>query len=101
MKYKVIISDRVKEMLGIHIRFLAQVNNSAAIKLKNRLVEEIRSLQDMPHRYPFFNENYIPANKYHKLYVENWYLVLYQIKDDTVYVDWIVDCRQDYRWLLK
>ena len=101
MKYKVIISDRAKEMLGMHIRFLAQVNKTAATKLKNRLVEEIRSLQDMPQRYPFFNENYIPANKYHKLSIENRYLVLYQIKDDTVYVDWIVDCRQDYQWLLK
>ena len=30
MKYKVIISDRAKEMLGMHIRFLAQVNKSAA-----------------------------------------------------------------------
>ena len=101
MKYKVIISDRAKEMLSMHIRFLAQMNKTAATKLKTRLIEEMRSLQDMPQRYPFFNENYIPANKYHKLYVENWYLVLYQIKDDAVYVDWIVDCRQDYQWLLK
>jgi len=54
MKYKVVISDRAKEMLGMHIRFLAQVNKTAATKLKSRLVEEIRSLQDMPQRYPFF-----------------------------------------------
>ena len=101
MKYKVIISDRAKEMLGMHIRFLSQVSKSAAAKLKARLIEEMRSLQNMPQRYPFFSDNYIPANKYHKLYVENWYLVLYQIKDDTVYVDWIVDCRQDYQWLLR
>ena len=101
MNYKVIISDRAKEMLGMHIRFLAQVNKTAATKLKRRLVEEMQSLRDMPQRYPFFHENYIPANKYHKLYVENWYLLLYQIKDDTVYVDWIVDCRKDYQWLLK
>jgi plasmid stabilization system protein ParE len=101
MKYHIIISERAKEMLGMHIRFLAQVNKAAASKLKNRLVAEIRSLQTMPQRFPFFNEDYIPANKYHKLYVENWYLVLYQIKDDTVYVDWILDCRQDYSWLLR
>ena len=62
MKYRVIISDRAKEMLGMHIRFLAQVNKPAAKKLKDRLVTEIRSLQDMPQRYPFFNEYYIPAN---------------------------------------
>lgn len=101
MQYKVIISERAKEMLGMHIRFLAQVNKTAANKLKNRLIDEIRALQEMPQRYPLFNENYIPANKYHKLYGENWFLVLYQIKDDTVYVDWIVDCRQDYQWLLR
>ncbi len=101
MKYHVIISERAKEMLVMHIRFLSQVNKTSASKLKARLVEEIRSLETMPQRYPFFHENYIPANKYHKLYVENWYLVLYQIKDDTVYVDWILDCRQDYQWLLR
>ncbi|MBE6932260.1 MAG: type II toxin-antitoxin system RelE/ParE family toxin [Ruminococcaceae bacterium] len=101
MKYHVIVSDRAKEMLGMHIRFLAQVNKPAAVKLKNRLIEAMRSLQDMPQRYPFFQESYIPANKYHKLYVENCYLILYQIRDDTVFVDWIVDCRQDYQWLLK
>ena len=67
MKYRVIISDRAKEMLGMHIRFLAQVNKPAAKKLKDRLVTEIRSLQDMLQRYPFFNEAFIPANKYHKL----------------------------------
>ena len=101
MRYQVIISDRARQMLGMHIRFLGQVNKPAAVKLKKRFLEELRSLQEMPQRYPFFNENYIPANKYHKLYVENWFLVLYQIKDDTVYVDWVVDCRQDYQWLIK
>ena len=101
MKYKVIISDRAKESLGLHLRFLAQASKPAAVKLKHRFLEEIRSLEEMPQRYPFFNEEYISVNKYHKLYVENWYLVLYQIKDDRVYVDWIVDCRQDYPWLLR
>ena len=101
MRDQVIISDRARQMLGMHIRFLGRVNKLAAVKLKKRFLEELRSLQGMPQRYPFFNENYIPANKYHKLYVENWFLVLYQIKDDTVYVDWVVDCRQDYQWLIK
>ena len=101
MKYKVIISDRARESFALHLRFLAQASKSAAVKLKHRFLQEIRSLEEMPQRYPFFNEDYIPVNKYHKLFVENWYLVLYQIRDYTVYVDWIVDCRQDYSWLLK
>lgn len=101
MKYSVIISDRAREMLGVHIRFLAQINKSAATELKNRLIMEIRSLEEMPQRYPFFNEPYLPVNKYHKMFVKNNYLVLYQIKDSTVFVDLIVDCRQDYQWLLR
>lgn len=80
---------------------LAQVNRKAAVELKKRFLEEFRSLESLPQRYLFFNTDFIPPNKYHKLYVQNWFLVLYQIKDDTVYIDWIVDCRQDYPWLLK
>ena len=101
MQYQVIISEQAKQNLLLHVRFLAQISKPAAQKLRKRLVEEIRSLEQMPHRYPFLNVEFIPPNKYHKLYVENNYLILYQIRDCTVYVDWIVDCRQDYQWLLK
>lgn len=101
MKYTVIVSDRARQMLGQHIRFLARVNRNAAGELKKRFLEEFRTLEDFPQSNPFFIGDFIPPNKYHKLYVQNWFLVLYQIKDSTVYVDWIVDCRQDYQWLLK
>ena len=33
-KYKVIVSDRAKRMLGTHIRFMAQVNKEAAAAKK-------------------------------------------------------------------
>ena len=100
-KYKVIVSDRAKQMLGIHIRFMAQVNKDAAIAKKKELMAAMRSLDHMPQRFPFFEEAYIPTNKYHKMFVAKWYLVLYQIQDDTVYVDYILDCRKDYSWLIR
>ena len=100
-KYKVIVADRAKRMLGTHIRFLAQVNKDAATATKKKIVAELRSLSEMPYRYPFFEEAYVPKNKYHKLFIDKWYLVLYQIQDDTVYVDYILDCRQDYSWLVR
>ena len=55
-KYKVIVSDKAKQMLGMHIRFIAQVNKEAAIKKKKELIEAIRSLEYMPHKFPFFEE---------------------------------------------
>lgn len=99
--YKIIISEKAKQMLGTHIRFLAQINKSVAIKKKSKIIKEIRSLAQMPHRFPFFEEMCIPKNKYHKMFVENWYIVLYQIKDDKVYVEYIIDCRTEYSWLVK
>ena len=101
MIYKIIVSDRAKQLLGFHIKFLANVNKESAKKTKARIIEGIRSLEKMPARYPFLNEQYIPRNKYHKMFIENRYLVTYQIKDSTVFVDYILDCRQDYGWLIK
>ena len=99
-KYKVIVSDRAKNMLGMHIRFMAQVNKEAAGAKKKEIMAALRSLSRMPQRFPFFEEMYISPNKYHKMFIEKWYLVLYQIQDDTVYVDYILDCRKDYGWLI-
>ena len=100
-KYRVIVSERARRMLGTHIRFVAQVNKEAAIAKKKELMTAMRSLESMPQRFPFFEETYIPPNKYHKMFVAKWYLVLYQIEDDTVYVDTILDCRKDYSWLIR
>ena len=99
-KYKVIVSDRAKRVLGSHIRFMAQVNKDAASTKKKEIITAIRVLNHMPQRFPFFEEAYIPSNKYHKMFIEKWYLILYQIQDDTVYVEYIVDCRKDYNWLI-
>lgn len=100
-KYKVIVSDRAKRMLGMHIRFMSQVNKKAAAEKKKEIMAAMRSLCQMPQRFPYFEELYITPNKYHKMFIEKWYIVLYQIQDDTVYVDYILDCRKDYSWLIK
>jgi plasmid stabilization system protein ParE len=88
-------------MLGYHVQFIAQKSPAAARSVKNELMEAIRSLYQMPERFPFLDGEYIPPNKYHKMFVMKWYLILYQIKDRTVYIDYIVDCRQDYAWLIR
>lgn len=42
----------------------------------------------------------IIPNKYHKMFIEKWYPILYQIQDNTVFAEYIVDCRKDYSWLI-
>ena len=100
-QYKVIVSDRARQMLSGHVRFLAHKSPAAARKIKNELMEAMRSLHCMPERYPFIEADFIPPNKYHKMLVEKRYLILYQIRDLAVFVDYILDCRQDYKWLMR
>ena len=101
LSYNVIVSERARQMLIEHVRFVAQKDPKAARKTKRELLKAMRSLSAMPERCPYFIAEYIPANKYHRLYVERNYIVLYKIKEQTVNVEYIVDCRQNYSWLLR
>ena len=98
--YTVIVSDKAKNMLASHMMFLAQVSKDAAKAKKKEIITAIKSLSLFPQRLPFFSAEYIPPNKHHKMAIEKWYLILYQIKDDTVFIDYILDCRRDYHWLI-
>ncbi len=99
-KYIVIISERASEMLVSHTRFLAQVSEQAAQNLIEKFKASAKSLEDLPERNPRFDIPSMPINKYRKLLLCKQYLLIYQIKGNVVYVDYIVDCRQDYEWLL-
>ena len=98
--YTVIISDEASQMLISHTRFLAQVSEKAALDLIAEFGEKAKSLEEFPDRNPWFSDPSIPAGKYRKLLVGKRYLLIYQVKGNTVYVDYVVDCRQDYGWLL-
>ncbi len=99
-RYRVIISERAGEMLVQHTRFIAQVSLQAADKLRMDIVEAAKSLQEYPERGSWIVDPVLPANVYKKLVVDKRYLLIYKIKDGTVYIDYIVDCRQEYSWLI-
>lgn len=73
-RYKVIVSNRAKRMLGTHIRFMAQVNKEAATAKKKEIMTAMRLLSQMPQRFPFFEEPYITPNKYNKITFRNRHL---------------------------
>jgi len=101
VQYNIIVSERTRQMFAGHVRFLAQKSPDAARRVKNDLLNGIRSLSQMPERFPFLDNEFVTPNKYHKMIVAKRYLILYQIKDLTVYVDYVVDCRRDYTWLMQ
>lgn len=58
-KYKVLVSPKAKEMLDEHIEFIAQINVDAARNKKNEIMKGLRSLSNMPARFPLFESKYI------------------------------------------
>ena len=99
--YSVVVSERAAQMLVSHASFLANVNVEAANRLTSEFVETANSLRNMPQRHPRLRGDYIPRNTYRFALFEKRYMLIFQIVDDIVYVDYVVDCRQDYRWLLQ
>jgi plasmid stabilization system protein ParE len=99
-RYQVIISERAGEMLVQHTRFLAQVSPQAADKLRLDFIEAAKSLQEFPERGPWLVDPALPITVYRKLLMDKRYLLIYKIKDNTVYIDYMLDCRQEYSWLM-
>lgn len=73
----------------------------AADRLVTSFETAANSLAVMPERCAWLIADSISRNKYRKILFESRYLLLFQIRDNTVYVDAVVDCRQDYGWLLR
>lgn len=99
--YQVIVSERAKQMLVSHAAFLAQASPDAAERLVSSFENAANTLNSMPQRCSWLTREYIPENKYRFLVFEKRYLLIFQIRDDIVYVDYVLDCRQDYGWLIQ
>ena len=95
-----IVSERAKQMLVYHAAFLAQVSLEAAERLTAEFEKAANSLEVMPQRCPWFSGEYIPRNTYRFILFEKRYMLLFQIVDNTVYADYVLDGRQDYSWLI-
>ena len=100
-RYHVIVSERAAQMLVSHAAFLAQASPEAAKHLTAEFEKTINSLEIMPQRCPWLTGEYIPKNAYRFILFEKRYMIIFQIVDNIVYADYIVDCRQDYEWLIR
>ena len=100
-KYRVIVSERATQMLISHAAFLAQVSPEAAERLTAEFEKTANSLELMPQRCPWLTWEYIPRNAYRFILFEKRYMIIFQIVDDIVYANYVVDCRQDYNWLIR
>ena len=100
-RYLVHISDTAKQMLASHADFLDQVSEEAADRLVDSFIEATDSLETLPERCPWYKGGFIPHNVYRHLLFEDRYALIFQVNENVVSVDYVIDCRQDYSWLFR
>ena len=98
--YDVKITDTAWEQMIEHARFLANVSVSAANALVDEFIKSTGTLSKMPERCPWLTHDALPFQKYRKIVFGKYHMALFVIRGDVVYVSVVVDCRQDYGWLL-
>lgn len=98
--YRVVVSRRATAQLVEHAAFMARLDEKLAYRLVADFQTAANSLQRMPFRNPVLRGDVFPAEKYRKMLFDKYHLLLYQVREDTVYVEFVVDGRQDYQWLL-
>jgi len=97
-KYKVILAEHADRMLLAHTEFLARVSIPAARKLICEFKDLKNNLSINPHQYPYADDldvPGIPPNTYRKGVFFGRYKALFLIENSAVYIDAIIDCRQD------
>ena len=83
-------------MLISQAAYLAQTNLEAAERLVVSFETAANSLSTMPQRCPWLTGGHIPQNKYRFLIFEKYYMLIFQISNNIVYADYVVDGRQNF-----
>ena len=95
--YNVIIAERADKMLISHARFLAKASKSAALRLADGFEEILRELGENPYQFPMETDANLPEGVYRKALFCKWYKAVFTVEGRNVYLDAVLDCRQDNR----
>ena len=100
-KFQVIVSKRAAQQLVEHAVFMARSEERLARQLAADFWKAADSLKSFPYRIPILRSSVFVTEKYRKMVFGKWYLLIYQIKGERVLVEYVIDGRQDYQWLIQ
>ena len=93
-KHRVILATRVRLQLLYHASFISRVSPNAAKRFLKAFSEVIKRLKDNPFQFPV-DQVFVELNlPYRKALFEGRYKILFTIEGLDVFVDSVVDCRQ-------
>jgi hypothetical protein len=93
-KYKVIVSKHVAEHLLEHVRFISNVSLVAARNFISEYESILNRLENNPFEFQI-DTSFDNPDEYRRAVFSKWYKCIFLIKGSTVYIDSVIDCRQD------
>jgi len=77
--------------------YISQDNKTAAEKLRKKIYDGIKGLNDFPYKYPVVQEKDAPgAARGYRYMVVNPYIVFYRVLDDSIVVARVLHSRQNW-----
>lgn len=99
--YQVIVSKRAAQQLIGCAAFAAKLEERLAHQLVRDFRAAAASLRKFPYRNPVLRSDVFSTEKYRKMVFDKWHLLIYQIKGEKVYIEYVIDGRQDHQWLFE
>jgi plasmid stabilization system protein ParE len=94
--YQVTILPSANDRMYDHFFFLARVSTEAAERLLDTLAQDMQSLDRMPQRGSIYKHAHALHGEYRYILSAHRYRIVYLILDESVYIEDIQDCRQNY-----
>ena len=94
-QYRILVASRVKAQLLRHTEFLARVSVPAARRFRDAYAEILKQLEANPRQFPIDTDLNLPEGLYRKVLFARRYKVLFYVEGNAVYLDAVVDCRED------
>lgn len=92
--YKVITAPYLSGMLLEHTRFISNVSVPAAKRFRAEFAELIRRIGENPYQFPALDDPKLPRDTYRKALFAKWYMAVFYVEGDLVYIDAVVDGRR-------
>ena len=95
-KYNLKIKPNVKIQLDNHVRFATNVSLKFATSIRDNFYKVLK--EQLPYdsdRHPLWLPDFELPKPYHKILIKKRYMLLFYINNDTVFLDYFLDCRMD------
>ena len=89
---KILISKNAKDDLYFYYYYKQKYSKSAAKKFFEDFNSSIQSLLLFPYMFPKFSTN----SSHRKILFNKKYLIIYFIEKDNIFIDSIINCKQNY-----